>query len=187
MDVESFTRQIESDSAQVDPNDAKLIVQFYMAPMKDDKRSAEEGRDVYREEEFIAILVPGESAPGVNRPVWDGDRQRFRAKYEAWKAGKSAASEGTPLGMWPAVSKAQVAELNYFNIKTIEQLADLSDEKAMKFMGIQALKKQAQDFLAAAKSNAPLTKLRAELEQRDNEIALLKSQMADVISKMNKK
>ena len=153
--------------------------------MKDEEKSALEGRPIFKEIEYIAIIIPGESGPSVNRPVWDGDRQRFRARYEAWKAGKTDVHEGTPLSTWPQVSKAQVMELAHFNIKTIEDLANLSDEKAMRFMGIQALKKAAQDFLAAAKSGAPLTKMRAELEARDSEIAALKAQMADVIAKVN--
>jgi len=75
----------------------------------------------------------------------------------------------------------QVAELKATGITTVEQLAELSDTNAQKFMGSFQLRQKAQAFLEAAAGDAANSKLAAELEKRDVEIAALKAQMEQII------
>ena len=48
-------------------------------------------------------------------------------KYDAWKSGKEIPEDGTPLSAWAGVDAGQVAEFNKQSIKTVEDVATLSD------------------------------------------------------------
>jgi bacterioferritin (cytochrome b1) len=95
--------------------------------------------------------------------------------------------EGTPLKLVPWLTASQIKELNYFNVTTVEQLADVADNLAPNFHGLQKFKKMASDFLKAAKDAAPLTEMRAQLEQRDEQIKALQAQMAQITKEMGAK
>jgi hypothetical protein len=175
-----------------DPMDrGKLQVQFHPYPVKNPKRSAEEGRPIYENVDYVRIFVPGDKDNIVDRQVEEIDTRRFAREYQAYKAGKEAPIEGTPLEMWPTVDRAQVAELVHFNVRTVEQLANLSDANCQNFKGILALRQKARDYLAQAAGNAPLEKMRAELSAREAENAALwaeterlKTQLKELADKM---
>lgn len=157
--------------------DEKLRVQFGMYPELDQVASANEGRPIYKEKEYITIMVPGERDI-VHRPAWAKDFDRFPRQYAAFKNKQNQdAVSGTPLKMVPWLSMGQVKELEFFNIMTLEHLANLADSNAIKFMEIQKLKRLAQDHLRAAKEAAPLTAMRAEMDQKDSEISTLTNQL----------
>jgi hypothetical protein len=160
-----------------DPNDRKLLVKFELFPEIDQAASVEEGRPIYRDVDYVTIMVPGDKESVVHRKVWAKDLDRFPAQYQAYKNGQSQeAVSGTPLSMWPVVTKAQVLELGYFHVKTVEHLAELADAHAHKFMGINKLRQQARDWLAASKDTAHITKMNEELEKRDSQISALVEQ-----------
>lgn len=152
--------------------DKTLYVQFNMEPHQDQAESAKQGRPIFRETEYIMIMVPGDKDSIVHRPISDMDRARFRERYEHWKSkvGNQVAV-GTPLKMVPWLNSSQVRELEYFNVFTLEALAELSDTHAQKFMGINSLRQRAKDAVQAAKESAPLTTIRAELDKKDSELA----------------
>jgi hypothetical protein len=154
-------------------------VRFNVHPKEDTAASAKEGRPIYRETEYVEIMVAGDKQNVVHRPVTEKDKKRFRRQYEDWKRnGDSSIVEGTPLDQWPAVSRSQVEELRYFNVRTVEQLAALSDGNAAKIGPVMALKQKAADFLGAAKNSSHLTTLRAELSAKDNQISTMAAQIA---------
>jgi type I restriction-modification system DNA methylase subunit len=166
------------------------MVRFYTKPVKDDVASAKEGRDIFADQEYIEIRIPGDR-DGVNRPMSDGDRHRFAKAYADWKArGQAAKVEGTPLEMAPFLTRGQVEEMKYFNVTTVEGLADLPDIHAQKFMGLVGLKQKAKAYLAVIKENAPIQKLQAQLDEKDAKLKameqLLKEQ-GDKIESLSKR
>jgi hypothetical protein len=161
--------------------DSKLYVQFYIRPVMNNFRSSEEGRPIYEEKEYIRIIVPGDSKTTVDCPVDDTFRMRFQAQYDKFKRGQEQAVDGTPLEMWPQMTVGLCAELKAMNVTTVEQLAGLDDGKAQRIMGSYDLRRKAQAFLDAAKGEAENNKMVAELTKRDDEIALLKQQMAQIL------
>lgn len=172
---------------QVNPQDHRLMVRFEMYPHYDQDESTKAGRPIYKDREYIKILVPGDKTSEVHRLVWSQDLERFPQQYAKFKANQSQDSiDGTPLSVWPPISKAQVLELNYFNIRSVEQLANLADSNAQKFLGIQQLKRMAQDWLKNAKDTSHLTALRSELESRDNEIEVLRRNAATMAARLEK-
>jgi hypothetical protein len=156
-----------------------LFVKFGLHPKKNDARSLEAGRPIFDDVEYVEIRVPGDKHNVIHRPVGDSDRRQFARAYQAWKSGAGEQLTGTPLAEWPAVSRSQVEELAYFGVRTVEQLANLSDGNAQQVGPIQALKAKALDYVAKAKGNAPLEQMRAELATRDNELETLRRQVTE--------
>lgn len=176
-DTEGFTSLADNPEA----GDERLRVTFHNHPVHDERASAVEGRPIFAEVDFIRIATPGDASSVIFQPVDEVHRRRFGQRYETWKrSGGAEVESGTPLEAWPAISRAQVEELRHFNCRTVEQLAGMPDAHASKFPGIQKLKRQASDYIEAAKGNAPTTQLRAELEARDAEMAALKAQLAEM-------
>jgi len=167
--------------------DHKLYVTFYIRPVMNAFKSSEEGRPIYEEQEYIRIIVPGDSKTTVDCPVDDTFRMRFEKQYAKFKKGIEQAVEGTPLEMWPQMSVGLCAELKAMNVTTVEQLAGLDDGKAQRIMGSHDLRRKAQMFLDAAKGEAENNKIVKELEKRDDEIALLKAQMQQLLESQKPK
>jgi len=166
----------------VDQGDTTLFVRFFSHPHQDPELTLKEGRPIYHDREYIEIVVPGDKDTTVNRPVRPGDRQRFPKQYSSYKSGDLDMQVGTPLSVWSAMTRAQVEELKYFKIHTVEQLAGISDNLAQKFLGINRLKQQAKDFMEAAKGSAATDQLRNELDQRDAQIAALQNSVAELMA-----
>src|SRR5213080_426079 len=163
--------------------DENLRVNFSLYPHFNQDKSNKEGRPIYDDVEYITIMVPGQTDI-IHRKAWRLDFERFPKQYAAFKNNQDQdAASGTPLRVLPWLQGSQVKELEYFNVRTIEQLANLADSVAGKFMGAQALKQRAKDFLTAAKEAAPLTAMRAELDQRDSKIEVLERQVATLMKK----
>lgn len=187
-DLEGFTALAHKQDPYADAG--KLIVQFHVKAVKDEAASAEAGRPIFKEEEYIRIFVPGDRDV-VDRPIYPSDLQRFANQYERWKSKKGTEEVvGTPLEQYPMISRAQVEELKYFNVFTVEQLANMADVHTQKFMGINTLRQQARDWLAVANKTADASKMRKEIELRDAEIGALKDMLkkqGEQIEKLQKR
>jgi hypothetical protein len=165
-------------------DDKKLLVRFEVRPYKMEKKSQEAGRPIYEDVEYISIIIPG-SRDILTAPIDEQYKKRFQERYDKWKAhSDNTRVEGTPLTELTWMTKSQALELSYYNISTIEQLAGLSDADAFKFMGNHQLRQRAKNFLEAAAGEAPMLKLQAELEQRDNKIEVMERRMQEMEAAM---
>jgi len=165
-----------------DPADARLWVKFETRPKQDMEATVKENRPIYVEQEWILIMVPGQQDT-VERPIEYLDKQRFSKQYDHWKSTGKEVVVGTPLELWPGVTRAQVEELKYFKIRSVEDLANLADSSASQFMGMQGLKQKAKAFLEAASGNAGL-KFQSALESKDAEIETLKNMVKEQSEKI---
>lgn len=160
-------------------------VVFFMDTLKDGDASLKEGRPIYKEVPFIKIFTAGDNLHVHIAPVWDEPSNpashtgRFPEEWKRFQAGLQGdeQSSGTPLKLMPGISASQVRELEHFHVKTVEQLAEMPDAHVSKFMGAHALKQKAREFILVAKGEAPLKQMKAELQQRDDEIAVMKAQI----------
>lgn len=172
------------ESGQQNDQDKRLRVQFGMFPQVDQVATVKEGRPIYKEVEYITIMVPGERDI-VHRAAWQKDYDRFPTQYAAFKNKQNQdVASGTPLKILTWLTIGQVKELEYFNCYTVEQLANMPDSTAQKFLQINKLKQLAKDYLVAAKEQAPLTIMRAALDERDEQIAAMQKQMAAINAKL---
>lgn len=157
-------------------HDHKLTVRFRRAPVLNPHKSSKEGRAIFDEVDFITIWTPGSQLTVVDAPVDSGFyRQRFNAKYEAWKKGIEEAASGTPLEHFPFLfSKiGLVAELKAMHIHTVEQLAGLPDGNLQRLMGGIELRKKAQEWLDSTAADA----VDAEKEAMAKRLADLEEQL----------
>lgn len=155
--------------------DDKLYVEFSREPVLHPGQSRDAGRAVYEERDFIRIHVPGDKTSVVYRQATEQDIQRFKTRYDKWKAGQSEAVTGTPLSAMPGMTPGKVEEYKFFKIITIEQLADANDNLGQKFMSFHQDKARAKAFIDATKGNAPIEKMNEELQKRDAEIENLRT------------
>ena len=164
--------------------DETLFVQFRMDFLPDEPESAKEGRPMFKDVEFIRIIVPGDRNNMVDRPASREDKARFPKQYTFFKEGKEQHGGGTPIAEWPLVSRAMAENLKYLGFHTVEQLAEANDSvmgSHIGVLGLSQLKQRAQMYIMAAKdSTAPIEHLTAENAKKDTEIRMLKDALEEL-------
>lgn len=153
-----------------------LLVRFAMQREKNEHKSLIEGRDIFDEVEVVYIRVPG-SKDEITNLVTDDHKKRFSELYRKWRANEAAPITGTPLTEWPAASTSFIDEMRSYGIRTIEQLAELSDGIAMSNPGWLTMRTRAQGFLQAAKDNAAAESLAVQNRQLQEQLAAMQAQI----------
>ena len=137
--------------------DEFLLVKFYIHPRISQGKSSEAGRPIYVDTPYISIMQPGNKDSIVIRPATDMDKNRFSSHWRKFQDrinDDEIQMEGTLLEEWAGVSRAQCEELRYLHIRTVEQLANMSDSNTQGIMGINGLKTKANKFLESSKDSA---------------------------------
>lgn len=154
--------------------DKGVHARFYNMPVKDEAASAEAGRPIFKDKEFVEIVAAGNQNNIIKRKATSEDKARFQAQYERFKQGDGEQLIGTPLSEVPWLTRSQVEELNYMRIRTLEALGNLNDEACAKVAGLYDLKKRAAAHLEKAGQAAPVEALHKENEDLKNELTALK-------------
>ena len=145
-------------------HDDKLHVRFFMRPVIDVEASNEANRPIYKDVPHITIMIPGDKNNIPTSIVDELHKRRFPKHWDMFLRGLKEQIVGTPLRMAPFISESKAEELAYFNIRTIEQLADMPDGN-LSFMGARELKNAAKAYLDKSKSaDAMLDQIR-ELQE----------------------
>lgn len=165
---------IEYDVSDMDANDKGVYAKFYMFPMEDARASAEAGRPVFVDKEFVEILAAGNQNNIVRRPASEMDKVRFRRQYDLFKQGDSEQMVGTPLSEVPWVTRSQVEEFAYRKIRTLEDLANISDAQCT-LPGMYDMRRNAEAWLKKASDAAPFTAMMEEIEALKAELAAMKA------------
>jgi predicted RNA-binding protein with RPS1 domain len=166
--------------------DKRLLVKFFMKPRQDKEASAREGRPIFRDVEYIDIKIPGKRDAGACRPVTDQERNRFPEHYRAFKDRVSEEiNEGTPLSEWPTISRSMAEELAFVHVKTVEQLATMSDTQVAKFMGLGGIKQKAQLWLESVEKEKPLWEMDQKIRKMRAENEELRETVNNLIEKLS--
>lgn len=145
---------LESNNSRYQ-GDEFLLVKFFTHPKLDPQGSAEKGRPIYVETPYVQIMQPGNKDSIIQRPATEMDKNRFAEHFRKYEARETEEHiEGTPLEMWPGITRSQCEELKFLNVVTVEQLANISDSNAQNVMGIAYLKQKAQIYLESSKDEA---------------------------------
>ncbi len=183
-------------------------VTFERRAEEDRAASIEKGYYVTRDVDFV-IITPSGGKNTVEKPVEEWLAQIRRASvedpgrfpplwvehyarsYEMWKKGEELPETGTPIKGWAVLSPAQQAAVLHANIRTVEDLAQATEEGIAAIgMGGRTLKARAADWLTArgdgaGKTSAELEALRqkvadqtALIEQLQKNIAAIKPAQA---------
>lgn len=161
-----------------------MTVRFELMGLMDEAKSAEEGRPVFVDKEFIEIRSPNDPYSIVHREVTKADRATYPQLYRAWKEGAADPAVGTPLKEWPGLAASQVALLGFKGIRTVEQFVEVSDDGCHQLgHGYLTLRNSAIAWMKKAKDGSDATKFAADLAQRDSRIRALENQIADIVEK----
>lgn len=155
--------------------DDKLHVKFFTRPRIDIEASSKANRPIYKDVPFVEIMVPGDKNNISLEEVWDLHKRRFPRHWEQFQAGLKDQVVGTPLRVAPFLTDSHIEELAYFKIRTLEQLATLSDTH-MTFMGARELQQAAKKFLDRSKSADVLLERIEKLEAENQRLAQEKAE-----------
>lgn len=119
-------------------------------------------------------------AKRMTNGMWDV----VRPHYEAWKAGQDVPENGTPLAAWAGIRPEQIAVLRQFDIRTVEDLAVLSDSILSRpgMTGLRAVR----DAAVAWEKSKDTRAVAADVMSMKLENDALKQQMADLLALMAK-
>jgi hypothetical protein len=135
-----------------------------------------EGTD-FAEVPHLKLQAPGDTKAIYHQPVrlesYPGrpsDPERFPQQWAAFQAGQNHES-GTSIYTWEGVTPADARRFDLNGIKTVEQLAHVSDTNLAGLgMGALALREKARQFISG---NSVETQLRQQLGDQEGQIAKL--------------
>lgn len=167
--------------------DSQLWVKFYKSAVHLKGRSEKEGRPIFEDRDFIAIVVPGSADEHV-REVRDDDKVRFHVQWARYQANQEQVQDGTPVDDWAALTASQREELKHLKVYTVEAVAGLSDAQAQKLgPGYMSLRTKASAFLEQAKDSAAAQRFAAENDALRSELADLREQFKALQSQIDRK
>jgi hypothetical protein len=192
--VDPGHRNLGLESDMANPNfagarnpDDLLWVRFFVKSMQDNFQTTAQGRPIFRDETWIEIRTPGNALNIVERPVYADDKFRFPRHWAHFERthGSDGQQVGTPLSQWPLLRPSQVQEMRALNFFTVEQVAMASDEQLQRLgmgPGIAplALRERAKLYLENAKDAALSQKQAEEIKKRDEQIAQLLKDVAEL-------
>ena len=175
---------IESD---IQGADSRLAVQFYKKSMKQEDASNEAGRPIFKEFDFVRIMIPGDNLTEIDTYAQDSHKQRFPRQW-AHYLNQTAGHEdivGTPLDQWPQVTRSQAEELRGLKFYTVEAIADCSDQQLQRIGMVAGM--SPHNFRLKAKAFLNLANDSAEVAQRESELQALKEENAKIKSETEAK
>ncbi len=162
----SFVRSISGSI------DDRKHVTFFREAVYNEGASMQAGRPIYQDEERIEIAFPGNQLNIFHGRVTEEHRQSYPRQYEAFLKGEEVAHEGTPIEQMTVLNKAQVKELKYFDIYTVEDAASLSEQAVQQIgMGGNRLREMAKKYLEQAQGFAPVAALVSKNEDLEGRLA----------------
>lgn len=163
------------------------LVEFYRDAVQNNFKSAQEGRAIFEDVDFVRIMTPGDTRTVICRKVTEQDKQRFPKAWDLYQRGLEQVLEGTPLDKWTGITTSQVKELAHVNIRTVEQLVSVSDASIQRLgPGYMQLRTRAKQFIEAAQDEAAATAHARENEQLREQMALMQEQMDAMAAQLKK-
>jgi len=172
--------------------DSRLNVKFYQRAINNEFKSSLEGRPIMEMRDFILIEVPGDNLTVIDTFAVDEHKERFPVQWARYQNEKTDGDiEGTLLNDWPVLNAAIAAELKHFKFYTVEQVAAASDAQLNTLgmaagMSPLALRDKAKAYLGSAKDTALVQQQADELSKRDEIIARMEAQIAELAQQANK-
>lgn len=177
-----FSFAVDDRGKLADKGDDKMLVRFYADAVEDVGASKREGRPIYNEVVFVEIIAPGQAGKQeFVAPATAEHKQRFPRQWARFEAGEKAVTEGTPVEVWPIVSRSFAKQLKMSGFHTVEEIANVNDND-LKALGPggREVRDRAKAFLDEAGRNALNDRLLRERKEQDDKMARLESELADL-------
>ena len=186
---------IESDEQNAD---SRLAVKFYKRAVKLEHETNEAGRPIYKDYDFVRIMVAGDNLTEIDTYAQESHKQRFPRQWLQYQASQDSSSEihGTPIEQWPLISQSQAQELRAIKFLTVESVANASDLQLQRIgmiagMSPHSFRDKAKSFLnlatesaEAAKRAEEINQLKQELAQKEAENAKMKAETDAKLAQM---
>ena len=168
---------IESD---VQAADARLAVTFYKRSVKQEDESIAAGRPIFKEFDFVRIMIPGDNLTEIDTYAQESHKQRFPRQWAHYQNQVANHQDivGTPLDQWPQVTRSQAEELRGLKFYTVEAIADCSDQQLQRIGMVAGM--SPHNFRLKAKAFLNLANDSAEVAQRESELQALKEENAKI-------
>lgn len=108
--------------------------------------------------------------------------RQIEPTYRAWKEGQELPEHGTPLGAWPGITQEQAEILRTNGFRSVEDFAE-ANGAAMARINLpnrSQLHQMAKAYLASQDT----VKAAADMKAKDDKIAALEEQMAEMMAMM---
>jgi hypothetical protein len=179
---------IDSDTQGAD---ARLAVQFYKKSVKQEDASNEAGRPIFKEFDFVRIMIPGDNLTEIDTYAQESHKSRFPRQWAHYQNQVSNHQDiiGTPLDQWPQITRSQADELRGLKFHTVESIADCSDQQLQRIgmvagMSPYNFRLKAKAFLNLATDSADVAQREAELQALREENAKITAETDAKLSKM---
>lgn len=176
-DIAMLTGTIDPQSGMVIQPDRRMA-RFEVVQIQNATKTREAGRPVFEPRTVLFVRHPGERDE-TSILASEEHQYQFPRQWAAFEAGRKADPEGTPLVIAFPNEPHIVSHLRALHIFTLEMLAECGEEGLRRIgMGAREYQQRAQKFIEASHRAAPMHQMDAKLRERDDEIALLKEQVA---------
>ena len=167
-------------NSDVQNPDSSLYVSFYKKAVEIADETAAQGRPIYRECDFVRIMVPGNSLSEIDTIAREDHKNRFPVAWARYinTQGEASQEEGTPIKEWPLISVSQAEELRGLKFYTVESIANASDLTVQK-IGMAA-GMSPYEFRNKAKAFLNLANETAEVAKKDEQITHLQEENAKI-------
>ena len=179
---------IDSD---VQGADARLAVQFYKKSVKQETASDEAGRPIFKEFDFVRIMIPGDNLTEIDTYAQESHKTRFPRQWAHYQNQVANHEDivGTPLEHWPQITRSQAEELRGLKFHTVESIADCSDQQLQRIgmvagMSPHNFRLKAKAFLNIANDSAEVAHREAELDALRQENAKIKEETDAKLAQM---
>lgn len=159
-------------------------VTFFAREVPDPGHSKEAGYPRFVGQDYIRIELPGEKDVRIF-PASDEYKRRYPDQWSAYAEKRKPTPPGMPTAILFPQFPEIVATLEFFNIRTVEQLANISDTaKGNIGLGADEWQRKANEFLSAAAGTKSFHKISAELEMANLTIGKLTAENAALRGKV---
>jgi hypothetical protein len=171
--------------------DSRLAVQFYKRSMKQEDESNAAGRPIFKEFDFVRIMIPGDNLTEIDTYANESHKQRFPRQWAHYQNQVANHEDiiGTPIDQWPQVTRSQADELRGLKFHTVESIADCSDQQLQRIgmvagMSPYNFREKAKAFLNLATKSADVAQREAEMQALRQENDKIKAETEAKLSKM---
>jgi hypothetical protein len=164
---------IESD---IQGADSRLAVTFYKRSMEQKDESIAAGRPIFKEFDFVRICVPGDNLTEIDTYANESHKARFPRQWAHYQnqVGSQEQIVGTPVEQWTLISRSQAEELKGIKFRTVEDIANCSDQQLQRIGMIAGMSPHA--FREKAKAFLNLANDSAQVAQREEELQALRAE-----------
>jgi len=172
-----YTHSFDLSTGQVNKNGKDAIVPRFFIMREPNPKTGE-----MDETEYVELRNPGDRL-NIRRPkVDETHKRRWPEHYRAFKLGLEPPEKGHALRTWGDINELTMSEFSRLGFRSIEDLAQATDQALSGIQGGFGWRKRAQVFLAAKAKEAEIDKdaIISDLQQKVEQ--LLKAQNVSQVS-----